>query len=550
MELTRLNLNDVLEQVGREKNIDPAVLIEALEAAMVSAARKKLGLQSDLEARYNAEIGEVEVFEFRRIVKAVENKATEISLADALKLDPALTEDAIGEDLGIKLSSEEFGRIAAQNAKQIIVQRVRDAERSMVYAEYKSRQGETVTGTVRRFERRNIVVDLGRVEAVIPEQEQVSKENIRPGDRIVAYVVDVLEVSRGPQIILSRTHPNLVVKLFEHEVPEMSEGGIVVIEGVAREAGFRTKIAVSSKDQDVDPVGACVGMKGSRVQAVVQELKGEKIDIVPYDKDEARFVCSALAPADISRVLVNEGEHAMRVVVPDDQLSLAIGKRGQNVRLAAQLTGWKIDICSESKLNQEREQAFASLSQMEALSEIQIQTLYNHGIRSIQMLINTAPQLLKTLPGFADVAIEEIISQAQGAGQSNENEKATVHDQARLQAGLLLSLNELLQKHSEELSLNALAVPSKIKALLLENFYNDMVDVYLESNPERLAKAISAPLSVAHWLKTEIAEQLSRLAGKQIVLKNTALSAQENEEVKSFFEQNGNDDVVTDNTEV
>src|SRR5579871_5131907 len=303
MKLEQLDLGAVLEQVGREKNIDKEVLIAALEDAMLSAARKVLGIDADLEAKYNEDAGEVEVYEFLRIVKDdADKKSGEIAFKDALKLDPELTEEAVGEDLGVKLESKDFGRIAAQNAKQIIVQRVREAERLIVFNEYKDRKGEIVTGTVRRFERGDVIVDLGRAEAVLPTSEQIAKENIRVHDRLVAYVVDVLEIARGAQIILSRTHPNLVVKLFEQEVPEIA----------AREPGFRTKISVRSKDSDVDPVGACVGMKGSRVQAVVQELRGEKIDIVPFDTDDARFVCNALAPAEVTRVLINEDEHNMQ----------------------------------------------------------------------------------------------------------------------------------------------------------------------------------------------------------------------------------------------
>ena len=352
MELENLNLNVVLEQVGKEKGIDRDVLIDALQSAMLTAARKKLGLTADLEAHYNEDLGEVEVFEFKTICKDVGNPSVEISFEEAKQLDPDLDDDSVGADIGIKVNSKEFGRIAAQTAKQVIIQRVREAERSTIFDDFKDRKGELITGIVRRFERGNVIVDLGRAEAVVPIREQVPRENIRAGDRVVAYVVDVLEVSRGPQIILSRTHPNVVVKLFEQEVPEIEEG-IVVIEAAAREAGVRTKIAVRSLDPDVDPVGACVGMKGARVQAVVQELRGEKIDIVPWDEDDARFVCNALSPAEVTRVLVDESNHTMQIVVPDDQLSLAIGRRGQNVRLAAQLSGWKIDITSETKVAEE-----------------------------------------------------------------------------------------------------------------------------------------------------------------------------------------------------
>ena len=263
MELFNLNLSQVIDQVEKEKNIDKTQLIEALEAAMLSAASEKLGPGADLEAIYNADVGEIEVYEFRQIVREVTNNSLQVSWEEAVNYDPDLTEDAIGEDLGIKLDTREFGRIAAQNAKQIIFQRVREAERNTIYEEYKDRKGELVTGIVRRFERGNIIVDLGRAEAAVGHREQVKRENIRSGDRVVAYVVDVQEIARGPQIVLSRTHPNLVVKLFEQEVPEIGEG-VVTIEGVSREAGTRTKIAVHSRDPDVDPVGACVGMKGAR----------------------------------------------------------------------------------------------------------------------------------------------------------------------------------------------------------------------------------------------------------------------------------------------
>ncbi|MEI6790112.1 MAG: transcription termination factor NusA [Myxococcaceae bacterium] len=475
MESKNLDLRSVIEQVGKEKNIDKEVLINALESAMLSAARKNLGPLADLEARYNPEAGEVEVYEFKKIVQEVTNPSLEIAFEAAKKLDADLTLDALGEDLGIKLDSNEFGRIAAQNAKQIIVQKVREAERSLVFEEYKDRKDELVTGIVRRFERGNIVVDLGRSEAIIPTREQISKENVRAGDRIVAYVLDVLEETRGSQIILSRTHPNLVVKLFEQEVPEIADG-IVTIEAASREAGFRSKIAVRSKDSDVDPVGACVGMKGARVQAVVQELKGEKIDIVPFDQDEARFVCNALAPAEITRVLVNEGEHSMKIIVPDDQLSLAIGRRGQNVRLAAELTGWKIDIHSESKAAKDREDAGSSLAQIEGLTEIQIQTLYNHGFRKAEDLVLADPELLKNLPGMKADQIESI---QKNAAEVMHLDKLPVSQQKAKQ---LLRLDTLENQGLELIELSA-----EDLSILDSAFYSDLSDLVLD-NVEHIAQ--------------------------------------------------------------
>lgn len=510
METNNLNLMSVIEQVGKEKNIDRDVLVSALEAAMLSAARKKHGPNADLEARFNPDIGEVEVYEFRRIVKEVVNNDTEISFQDAMKLDPDLTEDAVGEDLGIKLDSKEFGRIAAQNAKQIIVQRVREAERTMVFDEYKDRKGELVTGIMRRFERGAMIVDLGRAEAVVPVREQMQKDSFRVGDRVMAYVLDVLEASRGAQIVLSRTHPNMVVKLFEQEVPEIGEG-VVTIEGVAREAGFRSKIAVRSKDSDVDPVGACVGMKGARVQAVVQELRGEKIDIVPFDQDEARFVCNALAPAEVTRVLINEGEHSMQIVVPDDQLSLAIGRRGQNVRLAAELTGWKIDIHSESKVADERELAGASMSRVEGLSEFQIQTLYNHGFRRSEDIANADEALLASMPGIDKENVHTIIERAKAVLVEEAKEGAVEHERARMQAKVLLQIDRLLDE-PQSLALSTIAdadVAQKLNAV----GFDDVVDLHLMKFPEVSVMSTGVSLDDLKALKKKATQALSQLLG-------------------------------------
>ncbi|OGQ45201.1 MAG: transcription termination/antitermination protein NusA [Deltaproteobacteria bacterium RIFCSPLOWO2_02_44_9] len=340
-----LNLNNVIEQVGKDKGLDKSVLIDAIESAMVKAAEKKHGQNKVIEAHFNEELGEIELFQFKTVVEHVANPDMEISLEEAAELDP---EAASGDSLGIKLDTSEFGRIAAQTAKQIIIQKMREAERNMVYKEYSTKRGEVITGIAQTFEKGNMLVDLGRTEAVLPREEQIRKEGYRQGDRIRALIIDVRNVQKGPQIILSRTHPNFVAKLFEMEVPEIYEG-IINIKGVAREPGDRTKIAVSSNDKAVDPVGACVGVKGSRVQAVVQELRGEKIDIVPWSDEPAKFICNGLSPAQVVKVIMDETDHAVEVIVPDDQLSLAIGKKGQNVRLAAKLTGWKIDIRTETE---------------------------------------------------------------------------------------------------------------------------------------------------------------------------------------------------------
>ncbi len=340
-----INLNHIIDQVVKDKGIDRGVLVEALEAAVLSAANKKYRNTRDLEAHFNDEIGEVEVFEFVTVVEEVENSYQEIDLGEAQEIDPDVE---VGDSLGMKMDASSFSRIAAQTAKQVIIQKVREAEREGVFNEFKDRLGELVNGIVRRYERGDLIIDLGRTEALLPHREQVPRENYRQGDRVRAYISDVRMATKGPQIILSRTHPGLLIELFKMEVPEVSEG-IVEIKAVSREPGSRAKIAVFSNDPDVDPIGACVGMRGARVQNVVSELRGEKIDIINWTPDIARFACSALSPAEVTRVYVDNDEESLEMIVPDDQLSLAIGKKGQNVRLAAKLTGWKIDIMSETR---------------------------------------------------------------------------------------------------------------------------------------------------------------------------------------------------------
>jgi N utilization substance protein A len=357
-----VNLNHIIDQVVKDKGIDRAILVEALESAVLSAANKKYRNTRELEAHFNDEMGEVELFEFVTVVEEVQDSYKEIDLEEAREIDPDVE---AGDSLGMKMDASNFSRIAAQTAKQVIIQKVREAEREGVFNEFKDRVGELVNGIVRRYERGDLIVDLGRAEALLTHREQVPRENYRQGDRVRAYIADVKMSPKGPQIILSRTHPGLVAALFHFEVPEIAEG-IVEIKAVAREPGSRAKIAVVSHDHDVDPVGACVGMRGSRVQNVVSELRGEKIDIIPWSPEPARFACSALAPAEVSRVYVDDEGQALEIIVPDDQLSLAIGKKGQNVRLAAKLTGWKIDIKSETRA---AEAELEELRQGEAAAE-------------------------------------------------------------------------------------------------------------------------------------------------------------------------------------
>ena len=401
-------LKKVIDQVSREKGVDQDILIKALEEAVKTAARKKLGPDYDLEVNFNEEVGEIEVFEFKEVVEEVTDKHLQVSLKEARTIDP---DCQVGDELGIKMDTDEFGRIAAQSAKQVIMQRLREAERNLVYGDYKDRRGEIVHGIVQRFDKGAIIANLGRAEAELPVKEQIPKETFRQGDRIRAYILDVKQFSRGPQIILSRTHPNFLSALFENEVPEIAEGIVRIIQ-VAREPGSRAKIAVTSKDSDVDPVGACVGMKGSRVQAVVQELRGEKIDIVTWDPDPARFICNALAPAEIVRVIVDEDNETMEVVVPDDQLSLAIGKRGQNVRLASKLSGWNLDVTSESDYNRGLKEAYDSLLDLNGVGEKTALNLYQAGFRSAEDVAKAPTSDLTQLKDIGEEKAKKIIESA------------------------------------------------------------------------------------------------------------------------------------------
>jgi transcription termination/antitermination protein NusA len=417
------DLNRIIEQVGKDKGIDKKILIDALEQALLAAARKKYGPKQEIESKYNEEAGEIELFQFKTVVKEVKNPPTEIGFANARELDADVE---IGDSLGTKIDLTDFGRIAAQTAKQVIIQKVKDAERENIFEDFKDRKGEVISGTVQRFERGSIIVNLGRAEAVIPQQELVPRETYKPGDRIRAYVLDVRKTPKGPQIILSRSNSNFLIKLFEMEVPEVSEG-IVKIISAAREPGSRAKIGVYSEDSDVDPVGACVGMKGSRVQSVVQELRGEKIDIIPWSDDAASFVCNALAPAEISKVIIHQDTRSMEVVVEDDQLSLAIGRRGQNVRLAAKLTDWKIDIRSEAKTEKVVPQldAIASrgmeqVDKVSGIGEKTAQLLNAAGYLTVADLCQAEAEQLSKIEGIGAKKAEKLIAAAKAHFDSQE----------------------------------------------------------------------------------------------------------------------------------
>jgi N utilization substance protein A len=405
------DINRVVEQVSRDKGIDREVLIKALEEALKSAARKKFGNKMDIEVQYNTDSGEIEVFQFKDVTEEVTEPALEISLEEGRKLDP---DCEVGDSLGTKMDTSTFGRIAAQSAKQVIIQKMKDAEKDAVYASFIERKGDIINGIVQRIDRGDIIVSLGHTEGILHVREQVPKETYRRGDRIRAYILEVLQESRGPQIILSRTHPNFLVHLFRTEVPEISEG-IVKIIGASREPGVRAKFAVASNNSDIDPVGACVGMKGSRVQNVVQELRGEKIDIIPWHIDSAKFVCNALAPAEISRVIIDETNKSMEVIVPDEFLSIAIGKKGQNVRLASKLTGWHLDVKSETKYSAAMQTGYDSLISLPGIGISMADALYELGFYSAEEVGNAAPEDLIQVRGIGEEKARKLIAAAQAA---------------------------------------------------------------------------------------------------------------------------------------
>lgn len=408
----RLELLQIADAVAREKSIDRMIVIESMQDAIEKAAKTRYGAETNVRAEINPKTGELRLWRLLEVVEAVEEPGRQVELKyaktknDAAKLGDFLTEP---------LPPIEFGRIAAQSAKQVIVQKVRDAERDRMYEEYINRVGEIVNGTVKRVEYGNVIVDLGRGEAIIRRDELIPRELYRYGDRVRAYIYDVRREQRGPQIFLSRTHPQFMAKLFMQEVPEIYDG-IITIRSIARDPGSRAKIAVTSSDSSIDPVGACVGMRGSRVQAVVAELQGEKIDIIPWTESIADLVVSALQPADVAKVVLDEQAERIEVVVPDEQLSLAIGRRGQNVRLASQLIGWDIDILTEQEESERRQKEFTERSAlfMQALDvdEMVAQLLASEGFSSVEELAYIDASEIASIQGFDEETAAEIQQRA------------------------------------------------------------------------------------------------------------------------------------------
>ncbi|MDF3073201.1 MAG: nusA [Alphaproteobacteria bacterium] len=420
-EMPRIEMLQVADAVAREKSIDREQVLQAMETAIEKAGRSKYGLEHDIRAEIDRKSGDIKLLRYQEVVDAVENEATQIGIKEAQRRNP---EAQVGDFLTDILPPIDFGRIAAQTAKQVITQRMREAERMRQYAEFKDRVGEIVSGAVKRVDFGNVIVDLGgRAEAIIRRDELIPREVYRPSDRVRAYIYDVREEQRGPQIFLSRTHPQFMQKLFAQEVPEIYDG-IIEVKAVARDPGSRAKIAVLSHDSSIDPVGACVGMRGSRVQAVVQELQGEKIDIIPWSPDQANFVVNALAPAEVSKVVLDEENERIEVVVPDEQLSLAIGRRGQNVRLASQLTGWDIDIMTEAEESERRQAEMKQRSEAfkEALDvdEVIAHLLVAEGFTSVEDVAMVPLEDLTSIEGFDEDIAGELQRRAQSFIQERD----------------------------------------------------------------------------------------------------------------------------------
>ncbi|GJM16432.1 MAG: transcription termination/antitermination protein NusA [Thermodesulfobacteriota bacterium] len=403
-------LSRVMDSVCKDKGIEKEEIVSAVEEAVLSAAQKLFRMQDldkELEVHFNEDDGDVELFEFKTVVEEIEDPEMEITEAEAINLDP---EAELGDQIGVKINPD-FTRIAIQNAKQRILQSIKEAEGKVIYEEFKNRKGELISGIVRRVERRNIIVDLGKTEAFLPPEQQVQREYYKPKERMRALLIDIKETKRGPQLILSRSHKDFVRKLFESEVPEIGDQ-IVEIQAISRDPGGRTKIAVSSKDQDVDPVGACVGMRGARVQNIIQELRGEKIDIVPWSPDQAKFACNALSPASVSKVIIDDENKSMEIIVDDDQLSLAIGRRGQNVRLASQLTEWRIDIKTDSQVKREQQDVVSLLMSLPNVKEVTANLLYADGYHKLEDVAFSDSETLIKSGGLKDEAEAERLQTA------------------------------------------------------------------------------------------------------------------------------------------
>lgn len=540
MDQQNQKLSEVIKQVVSEKGVDKDELISILETAISTAAKRIFGQERVIEAQYNPELDEIELFQILQIVDEVENKYHDITPLDVEEYQEALVEHPgdplpeVGDEILVQIfyrdedkqqaekqdkkfsdlimlesAKVDFGRIAAQTAKQVILQRMREAEQNIVYNRYKDRQDQIMTGRVRRFDKGNIIVEIDsdNAEAMLPQREQVPRESYRPGDTICAYVKKVQRSSKDPQIILSRTDPNFVVRLFEQQVPEMNEGTVQILR-VARHPGTRTKIAVYSSASDIDAVGACVGLRGQRVQAVVTELHGEKIDIVPFHNDPARFVCSAISPAEVSRVFIEEEATAMELIVPNDQLSLAIGRGGQNVRLAAQLTGWNLDIISEARLDEIKKEAKRLLLEKSDFPEGLIDTLFALGYNKLEHIAKVDPMELSQLPGFGMENAEKIVSEAQRILRlSHQEEEDRMHEEQ--------NLSDIA---------TYLGLSSRDAKKIYAGGYRNLVKLFVEGN----AKRLDARTGIGVNLAASVIKNLEELALGQEVYTEESLAQARN----------------------
>jgi len=438
-------LSRVIEALGKERGVERSVVVNAIEQAFLVTARKKYGIQGEYETRYNEQEDDIEIYQYKNVVEDVRDPILEIGTDDAKELDP---EAEIGDQLGVRIENPHFTRVDVQTAKQIIFQKVRDAEREILFSEFKHREDELITGIARRYERGNIMVDLGKAEAILPRREIIPGENFKPGDRIQAYLSEVVMTNRGPEIRLSRTSPMFLVKLFEIEVPEIADGTIE-IKSAAREPGHRAKIAVLSADKDIDPVGACVGMKGSRVQNIVNELQGEKIDIVRWIEDLGVFSRSALAPAEISNIMIDDTDRSMDVVVEDDQLALAIGRRGQNVRLAAMLTGYNINIISKDKLQDRLTTAAQSLLQIDGITDPFAQMLVQVGVMNVGDFISLGAEEVSQVLSIDESDAKALLDVAHKGVEDGSLKITLDEDDDFVSATATPAYNGLLSKKSD-----------------------------------------------------------------------------------------------------
>ncbi len=506
--LNRLELLQVADAVAREKSIDKDIVLDAMEDAIQKAARSKYGVENEIRAEIDRKTGEIRLSRLLEVAETVENDATQIGFAEAQARNP---DAQIGDFISEPLPPIDFGRIAAQTAKQVIMQKVREAERERQYNEYKDRIGEIVNGLVKRAEYGNITVDLGRAEATLRRDELLPRENFRQGERVRAYIYDVRREQRGPQIFLSRTHPQFMAKLFAQEVPEVYDG-IIEIRAVARDPGSRAKIAVMSNDSSIDPVGACVGMRGSRVQAVVNELQGEKIDIIQWSPDPATFIVNALAPAEVAKVVLDEEARRIEVVVPDEQLSLAIGRRGQNVRLASQLTGWDIDILTEKEESERRQAEFRERSRMfvEALNvdETIAQLLVTEGFSTVEEVAYVPPEELASIAGFDQDLGDELRRRATEYLEARNAE----YEAERVELGVEDTLTEI-----PGLSLAMLVALGRKGVKTLDDLGDLASDELIEMLPEAGLSPADADAIImaarAHWFPEDEAGEAAAEAG-------------------------------------